>query len=243
MKQPDLGLKIIELRQSKGLTQEELVKKCNLSVRTLQRIESGKVIPRGYTLKLISDVLDFNFFGLSQNDNYKNVRLFSQWTNLLKKGKELFNLKTNTMKKLTILSLPVILTAIIIFTSSIDVNARNKKIREKDLVGTWQLCSLKDSLPVTNYNGRKGQKRYKLITPETFMVVDFVDQPKKMYAAFMGAYNLKQNVYTEFLQYTGSGYEKYLGSKNSFDIYIEDGFMFIKGNNNSYNEIWMKIHE
>ncbi|HKM45784.1 MAG TPA: helix-turn-helix transcriptional regulator [Dysgonamonadaceae bacterium] len=69
MKQPDLGLKIIDLRQTKGLTQEELVKQCNISVRTLQRIESGDGEPRGYTLRLISKVLDFDFFSLSQNDS------------------------------------------------------------------------------------------------------------------------------------------------------------------------------
>lgn len=68
MKQPDLGLKIIELRQNKGLTQEELVTQCNISVRTLQRIESGEVEPRGYTLRLIARVLDFDLFSLNQQD-------------------------------------------------------------------------------------------------------------------------------------------------------------------------------
>ncbi|HEY3371256.1 MAG TPA: helix-turn-helix transcriptional regulator [Prolixibacteraceae bacterium] len=43
MKQPDLGKKIAELRKAKSLTQEELVEKCNLNVRTLQRIEAGVV--------------------------------------------------------------------------------------------------------------------------------------------------------------------------------------------------------
>ncbi|MFO7721231.1 MAG: helix-turn-helix transcriptional regulator [Gillisia sp.] len=33
MKQPELGRKISELRKEKGLTQEELVDKCNISVR------------------------------------------------------------------------------------------------------------------------------------------------------------------------------------------------------------------
>ena len=37
MKQPELGRKIADLRKAKGYTQEELVDKCNLSVRTLQR--------------------------------------------------------------------------------------------------------------------------------------------------------------------------------------------------------------
>ena len=36
MKQPLLGKKIIELRKQKGLTQEDLVEKCSINVRTIQ---------------------------------------------------------------------------------------------------------------------------------------------------------------------------------------------------------------
>ena len=43
MKQPELGQKLIELRQQRNMTQEELVEACNVSVRTIQRIESGEV--------------------------------------------------------------------------------------------------------------------------------------------------------------------------------------------------------
>jgi len=58
MKQPALGRRILELRTEKGLTQEELVEKCNISVRTIQRIESGEVTPRSYTIKSILAALD-----------------------------------------------------------------------------------------------------------------------------------------------------------------------------------------
>ncbi len=46
MNQPDLGLKVSELRQQKGLTQERLAELCEVSPRTIQRIESGEVDPR-----------------------------------------------------------------------------------------------------------------------------------------------------------------------------------------------------
>jgi transcriptional regulator with XRE-family HTH domain len=62
MKQPYLGKKIVELRKTKGYTQEELVEKCNINVRTLQRIESGEVTPRIYTTKIIFEALDYNVF-------------------------------------------------------------------------------------------------------------------------------------------------------------------------------------
>ncbi|WP_073320258.1 helix-turn-helix domain-containing protein [Aquimarina spongiae] len=60
MKQPELGIKISELRKLKGLTQEELVEQCNISVRTIQRIESGEVTPRSYTIKTILSALDYD---------------------------------------------------------------------------------------------------------------------------------------------------------------------------------------
>ena len=69
MKQPELGKKISEIRNAKGLTQEELVEKCNISVRTIQRIESGEVTPRNYTVKAIMEALEYD---LSQEKNTKN---------------------------------------------------------------------------------------------------------------------------------------------------------------------------
>jgi uncharacterized Tic20 family protein len=61
MKQPDLGLKVTELRQQKGLTQEQLAEFCEISARTVQRIEGGEVDPRSFTINRLSDVLDFDF--------------------------------------------------------------------------------------------------------------------------------------------------------------------------------------
>ena len=58
MKQPELGKILTNLRNEKGLTQEELVEKCNISVRTIQRIEAGEVTPRSYTIKTILAALD-----------------------------------------------------------------------------------------------------------------------------------------------------------------------------------------
>lgn len=61
MNQPDLGLKVSELRQQKGLTQEQLAERCEVSARTIQRIESGEVDPRAYTLQCLGAVLEFDF--------------------------------------------------------------------------------------------------------------------------------------------------------------------------------------
>ena len=61
MNQPGLGLKVSELRQQKGMTQEQLSECCQVSSRTIQRIENGEVDPRIYTIQCLSDALDFDF--------------------------------------------------------------------------------------------------------------------------------------------------------------------------------------
>jgi transcriptional regulator with XRE-family HTH domain len=135
MKQPELGKKIAELRKTKSLTQEELVEKCNLNVRTLQRIESGLVTPRSYTIKTIFTVLEFN-------DSFENIPnrfsatgdVISKWTEQLYRYViDLFNLKTNKMKKIIILSFPFLTVCLILtfsYISSIKAQT-NLAIREK----------------------------------------------------------------------------------------------------------------
>jgi len=72
MKQPDIGLKVAELRRQKNITQEELADICEVSVRTIQRIESSKVEPRAYTNNSLSNVLEFDF----GQDNTENENLW-----------------------------------------------------------------------------------------------------------------------------------------------------------------------
>src|SRR5688500_12832900 len=55
-----IAKKIIHFRKLKGITQETLSEVTGLNVRTIQRIESGEVDPRLYTLKSIADALHVN---------------------------------------------------------------------------------------------------------------------------------------------------------------------------------------
>lgn len=91
MKQPELGKKISEIRKQKGLTQEELVEKCNINVRTIQRIEAGEVTPRSYTVKSILKVLGVDY------GNIINTEI------ALNKVDKFFGIKANAIsRKLTI---------------------------------------------------------------------------------------------------------------------------------------------
>jgi transcriptional regulator with XRE-family HTH domain len=61
MEQPALGQKITELRNSRRITQKELAELCKVDIRTIQRIESGEVDPRTYTINLLSEALGYDF--------------------------------------------------------------------------------------------------------------------------------------------------------------------------------------
>ncbi len=108
IQQPELGKKIADYRKSKGFTQEELVEKCNLSVRTLQRIEAGEVTPRIYTVKLILEVLELDFESSLGSLNGNDRGSIDKWLGQFYISFiDLFNLKTNTMKKISILSVAI----------------------------------------------------------------------------------------------------------------------------------------
>jgi len=130
MKQPDLGKKIAELRKAKNLTQEELVEKCNLNVRTLQRIESGVVTPRSYTIKIIFAALEYNMIDSFENLNSQFATTGHDIPNwfeqLYRYVFDLFNLKTNTMKKITILASTFIIIGFSLFALCSEGKAQKK---------------------------------------------------------------------------------------------------------------------
>ncbi len=83
MKQPELGRKISVLRQEKNMTQEELVEACNVSVRTIQRIESGEVTPRVSTVKIIiaalGESMDFIYQLPDRTKSVRNIESTETW--------------------------------------------------------------------------------------------------------------------------------------------------------------------
>lgn len=121
IRQPELGRKIAEIRRDRGLTQEELVEKCNLNVRTLQRIEAGEVEPRKYTVNLILEALDASL------EDGRGGNTLSKWPGqLYTYFIDLFNLKTNTMKKVSILSIMLTLIVLGIVTITNSANAQKE---------------------------------------------------------------------------------------------------------------------
>jgi transcriptional regulator with XRE-family HTH domain len=137
--QPELGKKIGEFRRLKGLTQAELVEMCNLSVRTLQRIEAGEVTPRVHTIKSIFKILELDFenYLYSQQNNKRGLR--KKWLKQFYISFiDLFNLKTNTMKKISILS--IMLSAIVfgLFTMVTEINGQSQNKDTPHIGFNWE---------------------------------------------------------------------------------------------------------
>jgi len=81
------GKLIKELRTKKGMTQEELADKTEVSARTIQRIENGEVDPRAYTLQMIAKALevDYNLFVENEPDEDQEIQQadINNWLGLL----------------------------------------------------------------------------------------------------------------------------------------------------------------
>ncbi len=55
-----IAASVKEARLAKGYTQKELSDLTNVSVRSIQRIENGEIVPRSYTLKTLAAALDIS---------------------------------------------------------------------------------------------------------------------------------------------------------------------------------------
>jgi len=124
----DFGKKLAEDRISKGLTQEELAELCGINIRTIQRIESGEVKPRLHTLKAIARQLQTDYIGLVATENQTKPASDPNSSTWVWHLKDLFNLKTQRMKKLTILSvcLGIIIVSGLMMTAKVQAQINGK---------------------------------------------------------------------------------------------------------------------
>lgn len=85
--QNSIGDLIRLARQQKNLSQAELAFKCNLHLRTIQRIERNYVVPRPYTLRILEEILETKLVN-EQNAN-KEREQFSEYRLIFKKRKRI----------------------------------------------------------------------------------------------------------------------------------------------------------
>jgi len=134
MKNLDFGEKLIEIRKLRGLTQVEVAEKRNVTTRTIQRIESGIVKPRASTIKIICQTLGFDFFETSNTGfDAKHENQTSKLKNhtFLWYLKDLFNLKTNTMKKISVMSASILLVVFLCF-NMLNSKAQSGNVKKQE---------------------------------------------------------------------------------------------------------------
>lgn len=83
MKQQTLRENLVYQRKLKGFTQDQLSEKTTVAVRTIQRIEKGKVQPHLQTVKLLAVGLDIEVDDLMILDNPKEETIKRKWMFLL----------------------------------------------------------------------------------------------------------------------------------------------------------------
>ncbi len=151
MKQPDLGKKIAELRKTKGLTQEEVIQRCNINVRTLQRIEAGEVTPRYYTIKLILEALEQDMHVIENIHEEIAAAHLNEYGSeaFQKKSAPFFDRQRNIFKKSeTIIAVASIIVILAIWGIVGSMHG-SKSNFEKDLIGRWELKAYYDNGKLT----------------------------------------------------------------------------------------------
>ncbi|MCC1484929.1 WG repeat-containing protein [Winogradskyella immobilis] len=223
MKNIDFGKRLVEVRTSKGLTQEDVSELCNVTARTIQRIESGAVTPRMSTVKIIAEALDIDLFeNVNKHSELKKHTFF--WY-----LKDLFNLKTHTMRKLSVLS-GFILFFVFAISSSINTKAQSQvKEIQQNITSNKKITTVKN----TNYN------------PDDDELV-LTKEGSKLGMSTKSGKVILQNEYDHIEAENGYIFTK-KGNKYGLvyqdgriiartiydDLQVEDNFVFLKRNNKS----------
>ncbi len=148
MNQKPIGTRIAELRKEKGLTQSEVVEKCNANIRTLQRIESNQVHPRMYTVRALLKAMEYDLDVLNEpNESNLSSSLKQKVTNFFDQAGLMFNQNKSIMKKVMF---SLLFGAIAVFIISMGMTTKNKYHEPDYLIGTWQLVKIGSTEISTN---------------------------------------------------------------------------------------------
>ncbi|MGV3502611.1 MAG: hypothetical protein ACO1O1_02835 [Adhaeribacter sp.] len=113
----------------------------------------------------------------------------------------------------------------------------------KTLLGTWELSQLTYNSQSTT-PGQNNFKRYKIITPTHFMVVDINASTNVTKTSIFGTYTFQNGVYKEKILHVNQESRGMIGSENSFKIKFQgENLMSQAGEFNGIksNESWTRV--
>ena len=136
------------------------------------------------------------------------------------------------MKKLSLILLST-------FFFSFAFSENTKVVREKKenpIIGVWVHTNLSEEIEADSFY------EMKIITENSVSVLQKSKDIPFMILLYQGTYELTDNTYTEFLTYK-MGTNDNSVMEASFSSHFKDGLWYIKGTNNTYDQVWKKIKE
>lgn len=110
-------------------------------------------------------------------------------------------------------------------------------VANSQLIGTWQQVDTLGNPVMAD----KDYCEYKIITAQTFSVVQITRSKGFFIGVFFGTYKIENDTYIENILYANPGAVKMIGTKNFFYYSLKDNLLFISGMNNPYKQVWKKI--
>lgn len=131
----------------------------------------------------------------------------------------------------------VILAIGFIFITVNPVKAQSADVNEQ-LTGRWELCT-PDGKIVERPNVRQ-----KIYTKNSYVVLEVDKSDNTTYVDFIGTITAEsEDKITETVIYTDSRIKPMLSRSFKFFYKIEGSYLYLKGIDNSFNEIWVKISD
>jgi hypothetical protein len=145
------------------------------------------------------------------------------------------NLKIKKVIEKKVLS--IIIATGFIFVTANSMKAQNAVVDNR-LVGRWELCS-PDGKRIERPNVRQ-----KVYTKNSYVVLEVDKNASNTYVDFIGTITAEsEDKITERVIYTHSHIKHMMSRSFQFFYKIESDYLYLKGIDNAFNEIWVRISD
>jgi hypothetical protein len=113
-----------------------------------------------------------------------------------------------------------------------------------ELIGTWELASVKYGDATEFSDAPKDQTARKFITPTHFIWARYDATTKTISNSMGGTFTLKGSDYIESPEFSFKGMERFIGKEQKFTLKIEEDKWIQSGvlsNGNKIEEIWRRV--
>jgi len=133
--------------------------------------------------------------------------------------------------------LNIILATGFIFMAAFQIKAQSLVVNEQ-LVGRWELCT-PDGKLVTTPNVRQ-----KVYTKNSYVVLEVDKNNNTCFVDFIGTITAEgEDKINEQVIYPNAQIKYMLSKSFKFFYKIEGDYLYLKGMDNTFNEIWVRISE